>query len=84
MLKLHFLQYINFVNIQGDSEISLEKKSGVSLTQNNSALMTFGGEIKRMEITLYLVFPTPVNRENLSEFVHFISNHCYINSTIKS
>jgi hypothetical protein len=23
--------------IQGDSEISLEKKSGVSLTQNNSA-----------------------------------------------
>jgi hypothetical protein len=25
-----------------------------------------------------------MNRENLSEFVHFISNHCYINSTIKS
>jgi hypothetical protein len=24
-------------NIQGDSEISLEKKCGVSLTQNNSA-----------------------------------------------
>jgi hypothetical protein len=39
--------------IQGDSEISLEKKSGVSLTQNNSASMTFGGEIIRMEITLY-------------------------------
>jgi hypothetical protein len=30
--------------------------------------MTFGGEIKR----------TPMNRENLSESVHFISNHCYI------
>jgi hypothetical protein len=24
-----------------------------------------------------------MNRENLSEFVQFISNHCYINSTIK-
>jgi hypothetical protein len=38
--------------------------------------MTFGGEIKRMEITLILVFSTPMNRENLTEFVHFISNHC--------
>jgi hypothetical protein len=27
--------------------------------------MTFGGEIKR----------TPMNRENLSESVHYISNH---------
>jgi hypothetical protein len=44
--------------------------------------MTFEGEIKRMEITLYiLVFSTPMNSENLSEFVHSIS---YINSTIKS
>jgi hypothetical protein len=25
-----------------------------------------------------------MDRENLSEFVHFISNHCYINSTIKA
>jgi hypothetical protein len=25
-----------------------------------------------------------MNKENLSEFVHFISNHCYIKSTIKS
>jgi hypothetical protein len=39
--------------LQGVSEISLEKKCGVSLTQNNFAKMTFGGEIKRMEITLY-------------------------------
>jgi hypothetical protein len=30
-----------------------------------------------------LLFSTPMDRENLSEFVHFISNHCYINSTIK-
>jgi hypothetical protein len=46
--------------------------------------MTFGGEIKRMEITLYPCISNAMNRENLSEFVHFISNHCYINSTIKS
>jgi hypothetical protein len=47
--------------------------------------MTFGGEIKRKEITLYLcIFNAYEYRENLSEFVHFISNHCYINSTIKS
>jgi hypothetical protein len=45
----------NYSAIQGNSEISLEKKKtcGVSLAQNNSASMTFGGEIKRMEITLY-------------------------------
>jgi hypothetical protein len=43
--------------------------------------MTFGSEIKRMEITYILVFSTPMNRENLSEFIHFISNHSYINST---
>jgi hypothetical protein len=46
--------------------------------------MTFGGEFKRMEIPLILVFSTAMNRENLSEFIHFISNHCYINSTTKS
>jgi hypothetical protein len=46
-------------HIQGDSEISLEK-------------MTFGGEIKRWKLLHILVFSTPMNREYLSEYVHFI------------
>jgi hypothetical protein len=41
-----------------------------------------GGEIKRMEIPYILVFSTPMNKENLAEFVHFISNHGSSNSTI--
>jgi hypothetical protein len=46
--------------------------------------MTFGGEIKRMEITQILVFSTPMNGENLSEFVHFISNHCQLHNKVVS
>jgi hypothetical protein len=46
--------------------------------------MIFGGEIERMEITTYPCIFDAYELENLSEFGHFISNHCYINSIKKS
>jgi hypothetical protein len=36
---------------------------------------------KGWKLPYILVFSTPMNRGNLSELVHFISNHCYINCT---
>jgi hypothetical protein len=39
---------------------------------------------KEWKLPYILVFSSAMNRENLSEFIHFISNHCYISSTMKS